>query len=46
MISITTKTLQDLEFQTVLTQIEAYATTELGKITISQICPFTNDTWW
>ena len=43
MISITTKTLQDLEFQTVLTQIEAYATTELGKITISQICPFTNE---
>ena len=43
MISITTKTLQDLEFQTVLTQIEAYTTTELGKIAINQVCPFTNE---
>lgn len=41
MVSITTKTLQDLEFETVLTQIEAYATTDLGKIAISQIQPFT-----
>jgi DNA mismatch repair protein MutS2 len=43
MISINTKTLQDLEFQTVLTQIEEYATTELGKIAVSKICPFTEE---
>lgn len=43
MISITTKTLQDLEFETVLTQIETYATTELGKTAISKICPFTTE---
>lgn len=40
MVSINTKTLQDLEFQTVLTQVETYATTELGKIAVTQICPF------
>jgi DNA mismatch repair protein MutS2 len=43
MVSISTKTLQDLEFETVLTQVEAYASTELGKTAITQICPFTQE---
>ena len=43
MINISKKTLQDLEFETVLTQVEAYATTELGKTAITQICPFTQE---
>ncbi|MGB0973352.1 MAG: endonuclease MutS2 [Flavobacteriaceae bacterium] len=41
MVSITTKTLQDLEFETVLTQVESYATTDLGKLSVSQIQPYT-----
>ena len=43
MVSINTKTLQDLEFETVQTQVETYATTELGKIAVTQICPFTQE---
>ena len=39
MISITSKTLQDLEFQIVLSQIEALATTDLGKKGVTQITP-------
>ena len=40
MISITTKTLQDLEFETVLKQVDAYTTTDLGKLAVSEISPF------
>lgn len=43
MISINTKTLQDLEFQTVLSQVQAFAITELGKDAVTQICPFSEE---
>ena len=39
MISIREKTLQDLEFQTVLQQVETLALTKLGKETVTAICP-------
>lgn len=40
MTSITTKTLQDLEFNTVLETISALCTTEAGKEAAMEICPF------
>lgn len=42
MISITTKTLQDLEFNTVLETISALCTTEIGKQKAMEIKPFSN----
>ena len=42
MITVSEKTLQDLEFQTVLTQIEALTTTELGRVAVANIAPFSN----
>ncbi|MGL4582828.1 MAG: endonuclease MutS2, partial [Flavobacterium sp.] len=40
MTSINTKTLQDLEFNTVLETISALCTTEAGKEAAMEICPF------
>jgi len=39
MVAIHTKTLQDLELQTVLEQVKEYAITSLGKLYVSQITP-------
>lgn len=42
MISVTKKTLQDLEFNTILDTISAYCTTELGYQKAQEILPFKN----
>jgi len=42
MVAIHTKTLQDLELQTVLEHVEKYATTSLGKLHVSKITPIPN----
>jgi len=39
MVAIHTKTLQDLELQTVLEQVETHAITSLGKLQVSKITP-------
>jgi len=39
MVAIHAKTLQDLELQTVLEQVEEHAITSLGKLSVSQITP-------
>ena len=43
MVRIHTKTLQDLELQTVLEQVKELAVTSLGKNYISKICPIPNE---
>ena len=43
MIQISPKTLQDLEFETVLQQINAYANTTLGKENVLKIAPIVEE---